>query len=144
MWYQVVIAGTSLLAAGGSGWAQSAPDLKGDWVEVGEGGDVVRRGGPFEHSDPAGEEAVFGDKSGTWTLKVARQEGAMFAGAWGSERRVDPMVGVVSADGKTLHIADDNGAMIGTLRADNEIEICRALADPNRMLAACRIFARKK
>jgi hypothetical protein len=141
MKYRAIVAVLALLAAGGSGWAQTAPDLKGAWVEVGEGGNLVRRGGPFEHADPAGAEAVFGDPR-KWTLKVVRQEGGMFAGTWESEARADPMVGVVSADGKTLHMADDNGALLGTLRSDNEMEICRALADPTRMLASCWIFAR--
>lgn len=126
---------------GGAGWAQDVPDLKGTWAEVGDGGNVVRQGGPFEHTDPAGNEPVFGDTR-TWTLDVTRQEGAMFSGSWKSEVRTDPIVGVVSADGKTLYMADDNGAIMGTLRAANEMEICRALADATRMLAACRIFAR--
>lgn len=143
MRYHAMIAVAALLMNAGPGWAQAVPDLKGAWVEVGEGGNLVRRGGPFEHADPAGDQAVFGDPR-TWTLKVARQEGGAFAGTWESEVRADPMVGVISADGKTLYIADDNGALIGTLRGENEMEICRALADPTRMLASCWIFSRTR
>jgi len=54
------------------------------------------------------------------------------------------MVGAVSADGKRLHLADDNGPMHGELHGPDKMEICRSLAEPDRMLAFCRIFERRR
>jgi hypothetical protein len=139
---QIMIAVGALIVGSAECRAQSAPDMKGVWVEAGNSGQLVRRGGPFEHADPTGSEAVFGDPR-TWTLRVSRQEGAVFAGTWESEVRSDPMVGVISSDGKSLYVADDNGPLIGTLRQGNQLELCRALADPTRQLAFCVTLARK-
>jgi len=54
------------------------------------------------------------------------------------------MVGAVSADGKRLYLADDNGPMQGEWRGPDQMEICRSLAEPDRMLAFCRIFERRR
>ena len=120
------------------------PDLKGKWVETGERSGVVRRGNRWEHkSPPTNGEVVFGGPL-TWTLTVERQEGVVFSGTWASQNNTDPMVGSVSADGKTLYLADDNGPMHGELRSPDKLEICRSLAEPDRMLAFCRIFERRR
>lgn len=124
----------------GTAVAQDIPDLKGAWVESGGRGGAVRRG-QLEHQPSSSDE--FGDPL-TWTLTVERQEGVVFSGTWASENRTDPMVGAVSADGKTLYLADDNGPMHGQLRGPDQMEICRSLADEDTMLAACRIFERRR
>jgi hypothetical protein len=118
----------------------AAPNLTGTWKEVGEGS-VVRRGGPFEHFDNAGPEPKFGSP-GHFRVSIERQEGAAFSGTWATEARTDPLVGVVSSDGRTLYLADDNGAMQGRLLDDGGLEVCRALVDSSRMLATCRTFRR--
>ena len=130
--------------AGAAAVAQDVPDLKGTWVQTGDRSGNVRRGNRWEHGAPPTDgEAAFGDPL-TWTLTVERQEGAAFAGTWASQNRADPMVGVVAADGRTLHLADDNGPMHGELLGPDRMEICRSLAEPDRMLAACRQFARRR
>jgi hypothetical protein len=123
---------------------KNTPDLKGKWVETGERSGVVRRGNRWEHkSPPTNGEAVFGGPL-TWTLTVDRQEGVVFSGTWASQNNTDPMVGAVSADGKRLYLADDNGPMNGELHGPDKMEICRGLAEPDRMLAFCRIFERRR
>ena len=120
------------------------PDLKGAWMQNGERGGMVRQGNRWEHgAPPTNGEVVFGNPL-TWTLTIERQEGAAFSGTWASQNHTDPMVGVVSADGKTLYLADDNGSMHGELRGPDQMEICRSLAEPDRMLAFCRLFARRR
>jgi hypothetical protein len=61
-----------------------------------------------------------------------------------SQNNTDAIVGAVSADRKRLHLADDNGSMQGELRGPDQMEICRSLAEPDRMLAFCRIFERRR
>jgi hypothetical protein len=127
---------------GGPAAGQDIPDLKGAWVETGERGGVVRRG-QFEHQPSTGGETLFTNEL-TWTLTVERQEGVAFSGTWASQKRTDPLVGAISADGKTLYLADDNGAMHGRLLDPDRMEICRSLADVDTMLAMCRMFQRRR
>jgi hypothetical protein len=140
----IVAAGMALSCFTGAAMAQDLPDLKGAWVETGEHSGNVRRGNRWEHGmPPTNGEVVFGGPL-TWTLTVERQEGVVFSGTWASQNHTDPMVGAVSADGKTLYLADDNGPMHGELRGPDSMEICRSLAEPDRMLAACWLFARRR
>jgi hypothetical protein len=144
------VAGVAFLCVTGIAMAQdvpalkNTPDLKGKWVETGERSGVVRRGNRWEHkSAPTNGEVVFGSPL-TWTLTIERQEGVVFSGTWASQNNTDPMVGAVSADGRTLYLADDNGPMQGELRGPDQLEICRSLAERDRMLAFCRIFERRR
>ena len=122
--------------------AQEVPDLKGAWVETEERTGAVRRG-QFEHTPSTGNEIVFGNTL-TWTLTIERQEGVAFSGMWATEKRTDPMVGAISADGQTLYLADDNGPLHGHLRGPDQMEICRSLADADTMLAMCRLLERRR
>jgi hypothetical protein len=135
-----VAAGLALASAIGTATAQDVPNLRGAWVE--ERGGVVRRG-QLEHQPSTGGELVFGGPL-TWTLTVERQEGVVFSGTWASQNRTDPIVGAISANGRSLYLADDNGPMHGDLRGPDELEICRTLADADTMLATCRLFRRRR
>ncbi len=144
------VAGVAFSCLSGIAMAQAVPapkgipDLKGKWVETGERSGVVRRGNRWEHkSPPTNGEVVFGGPL-TWSLTVERQEGVVFSGTWASQNNTDAMVGAVSADGRTLYLADDNGPMHGELRGPDQMEICRSLAERDRMLAFCRIFERRR
>ena len=142
MRHAFVAAGIGLSCLVGPASAQVIPDLKGTWVKIGERGGAVRRG-QLEHQPSTGGEIVFGDPL-NWTLTVERQEGVVFSGTWASQNRTDPLVGAMSANGRNLYLADDNGPMHGELREPDQMEICRSLADPDTMLAACRIFQRRR
>jgi hypothetical protein len=145
----VLILASALTLVGGSGaQAQSsagdnvqAPRLQGVWTQI-KAGDVVRKGGPFEHFPNQGNEPTLGDP-GKFQLTITRQEGAMFVGTWASEARTDPIVGVVSADGRGVFMADDNGPIQGRLIGLEDMEVCRALVEPNRVLAACRMLRKR-
>ena len=111
--------------------SQGHPRPKGEWGRTEERSGVVGRGNRWEHkSPPTNGEVVFGSPL-TWSLTVERQEGVAFSGTWASQNNTDPMVGAVSADGKTLYLADDNGPMHGELRGPDQMEICRSLAEPD-------------
>jgi hypothetical protein len=138
----IVAAGIVLSCLAGTATAQVIPDLKGAWLKVEGRGGAVRQG-QFEHQGSTGGEIVFGDPL-TWRLTVERQEGVVFSGTWASQNRTDPFVGAMSANGRNLYLADDNGPMHGELLTPDRMEVCRSLADPNRMLAACRIFERRR
>jgi hypothetical protein len=149
---QNVAAGVAFACLTGVAMAQDVPplkdipNLKGAWVKTGERSGLVRRGNRWEHKQPPTNGAViFGDPlTLTWTLTIERQEGEVFSGIWASENNTDPMVGAVSADGRTLYLADDNGPMQGVLIGPDKMEICRSLAEPDRMMAFCRIFERRR
>ena len=61
-----------------------------------------------------------------------------------SQNNTDAIVGAVSADRKRLYLADDNRPMQGEVRGPDQMEICRSLAEPDRMRAFCRIFERRR
>jgi hypothetical protein len=92
-------------------------------------------------------------------LAVERQEEVVFSGTWATENRTDPMVGAVSADGKTLYLADDNGPMHGELRGPDgmEIWICQisrhfqammldiaSIDRKNRNISHCQVILARK
>jgi hypothetical protein len=137
-WALTVIAGAQAQSRPGD--TAPIPSLQGVWMQI-KTGEVVRKGGPFEHFPNPGNEPTFGDP-GKFKLTITRQEGAAFSATWASQARTDPIVGVISADGKSVFMVDDNGPMHGRLIGD-DLEVCRALVDPNRMLAACRMLRRQ-
>ena len=142
MRYGAIAASVTFFILCGAATAQEVPDLRGKWVKVEQRGGAVRRG-EFQHLPSTGREIVFGDPL-AWTLTVERQDGAVFSGTWASQNRTDPLLGAVSANGRDVYMADDNGTIHGELRTPDEMEICRGLGGPDTMLATCRIFTRRR
>jgi hypothetical protein len=103
---------------------------------TGERGGLVRRGQRFEHLPTTDDKVVFGDPV-TWTMTVERQEGVVFSGTWASENRTDPMVGAISANGRSLYLARRQRPHARRASRPDQMEICRSYADAERMLAGC-------
>jgi hypothetical protein len=113
-----------LLAASGPTLAQEPyPDLKGDWIGNWDG--IVR--GKVEHPpETSGPEPVFRELS--WTVAIDRQEGNRFTGSYGrtqGDERRDPILGVIRADRKTIHMVDDDGTFSAILTGPDTMEVCR-------------------
>ena len=117
------------------------PDLKGTWV----GHTYSLTQGKTEHYAQSGEaEAVFQDAS--WTLTVDRQEGNRFTGTRGRTEgtRRDPVLGVIRADRKTIHMVDDDGTFLGILTGPDALEVCRTEVTAVSQIVSCAEFNRQR
>jgi SPOR domain len=120
---------------------QPYPDLEGSWV--GPGRSVTQ--GRTDHWPDTGEAGpVFQD--GSWTLVVDRQEGNRFTGAQGltDGTRRDPVLGVIRADQRTVHMVDDDGTFLAILTGPDAMEMCRTEVTADSRLVGCRQLARQK
>ena len=120
---------------------QPYPDLKGTWT--GPGQSVTQ--GKTDHWPNTGETgAVF--REGSWTLVVDQQEGNRFAGSQGLTEgtRHDPVLGVIRADQKTIHMVDDDGTFLTILTAPDTLEMCRTEVTASSMLVGCRQLTRQR
>lgn len=95
------------------------PDLRGTWSGKIVGG---FRAGELEHSgaEKAPKSAVGLER----TLVIQHQEGSGFTGAWGSNTKDEPIIGVIRADGRTILMVDDDTNFMGMLQAPNSMEVC--------------------
>jgi hypothetical protein len=133
-----VLAASSLAAVAQD---QPYPDLKGTWV--GPGQSVTQ--GKTDHWPDMGEaEPAF--REGSWTLVVDRQEGNRFAGSQGLTEgtRRDPVLGVIRADRRTVHVVDDDGTFLAILTGPDAMEMCRTEVTAASMLVGCRQLARQR
>ena len=100
----LVVAG--LVAALGPAAAaqQPYPDLEGTWQGPGQS---VTQGKTDDWPDAGAVEPAL--REGSWTLVIDRQEGSRLMGWHGltDGTRRDPVLGVIRADQKTIHMVDD-------------------------------------
>ena len=119
---------------------QPYPDLEGTWT--GPGQSVTQ--GKTDHWPDAGaaEPAL---REGSWTLVVDRQEGNRLTGWQGLTEgtRRDPVLGVIRADGKTIHTVDD-GSFLTLLTGPDTLEMCRTEVTAASMLVSCRQLTRQR
>jgi hypothetical protein len=132
----------SFLAASSPAVAQqSYPDLKGTWI--GPGQSVTQ--GKTDHWSNTGETGpVF--REGSWTLVVDRQEGNRFTGSHGLTEgtRRDPILGVIRADQRTIHMVDDDGTFLTILSGPDTMEMCRTEVTAASRLVSCRQLTRQR
>ena len=136
----LIVAG-ALVVSGLAVAQEPYPDLKGTWI----GHTYPLTQGKTEHYAQAGEaEAVFQDAS--WTLTVDRQEGSRFTGTRGLTEgtRRDPILGVIRADRRTIHMVDDDGTFQVTLTAPNAMEVCRTEVTAVSQILSCAEFDRQR
>jgi hypothetical protein len=130
------------LAASSSAVAQQPyPDLKGTWT----GQTHSLRQGKTEHFPDTGETGpVFVEAP--WTLVIDRQEGNRFTGTRGRTKGTqrDPLLGVIRADRKTIHIVDDDGTFLGILTGPDAMEMCRTEVTAVSRNVSCSEFARSQ
>ena len=120
---------------------QSYPNLKGTWT----GQTHSLRQGNADHFPDTGEAGpVFVEAP--WILVVDRQEGNRFTGTRvrteGTRR--DPVLGVIRADRKTIHMVDDDGTFLTILTAPDTLEMCRTEVTAASMLVGCRQLTRQR
>ena len=120
---------------------QTYPDLKGTWV--GPGQSVTQ--GKREHWPNTGETGpIF--REGSWMFVIDRQEGNRFTGSLGRTEgtRRDPILGVIRADRRTIHMVDDDGTFLTILTGPNTMEMCRTEATAASRLVGCRQLTRQR
>jgi hypothetical protein len=120
---------------------QSYPGLKGTWI--GPGQSVTQ--GKMDHWPNTGETGpVF--REGSWTLVVDRQEGNRFTGSYGLTEgtRRDPILGVIRADQRTIHMVDDDGTFLTILTGPDAMEMCRTEVTAASRLVSCRQLTRQR
>ncbi|WP_048708849.1 hypothetical protein [Microvirga massiliensis] len=120
---------------------QPYPDLKGTWI--GPGQSVTQ--GKMGHWPNTGETGpVF--REGSWTLIVTRQEGNRFTGSHGLTEGTghDPILGVIRADQKTIHMVDDDGTFLTILTGPNTMEMCRTEVTAASRVVGCRQLTRQR
>jgi hypothetical protein len=128
----------ALLAPATIAFAQSdVPDLKGSWSGEAE---IVILSEVAEHVAPSKEPSF---PKLDFTITVERQEGRGFAGTLASTRATDPLIGMLRADGRQIHMVDNDGTLTGELVGPNEMEVCRTEVTPDSMSVYCANFTRE-
>jgi len=120
---------------------QLYPDLKGTWI--GPGQSVTQ--GKTDHWPDTGETGpVF--REGSWILSVDRQEGNRFTGSHGltAGTRKDPVLGVIRADRRTVHMVDDDGTFLTILTGPDTMEMCHTKVTAASRLVGCRQLTRQR
>jgi len=137
---------TLFLVASAQALAQdSVVNLIGIWSGQGTGGVVF---GKLGHQEAA-PEPRFKDRSVTWTLTIDRQDGQGLIGTWKSPNATERLIGVVRADGKTIHLVDEDTYIDAILLSDGEMEVCLREAGGGRqtgdgsMVATCYVLRRE-
>ncbi len=120
---------------------QPYPDLKGSWI--GPGQSVTH--GKTDHWPDTGETGpVF--REGSWTFVVDRQAGNRFTGSHGltDGTRKDPVLGVIRADRRTIHMVDDDGTFLTILTGADTMEMCHNKVTAVSRLVGCRQLTRQR
>lgn len=134
----------AITAAGGAG-AQNIIDLKGTWTGTAEA--IVD--GPAQHhpapgaagTKPAGK---FRLSEQPFTLVVEGQAGRRFWGTTSSTSKTERIIGSLSVDGKTIHMADDDGLLDGTIVNADTFNVCYRHVNASSAVVACAVVSRKK
>ena len=139
-----VLAFAALCAATGMAGAQSIPDMKGVWT--GTSKSIVSGPAPFHPatvpSKPAGPNRL---TEVEFTMTVQGQQDVRFWGTRGSATKVEPVIGVISADGKRIRVIAEGGGLIEGNFVDNDsIEIFYIENRNGVSVAATNLFKRRK
>ena len=131
-------------AGAGIAGAQSLPDLKGTWT--GTSKSIVAGLAPFHPTTmpakPAGPNRLTEVK---FTIKIEGQEDGRFWGTLGSAAKVEPIIGVLSPDGKRLRVILQGGGMIdGVVTNPDTIEIFYTEHNAGVSVAATNVWMRQK
>ena len=120
---------------------QSYPNLKGTWT--GPGQSVTQ--GKTDHWPDAGA-AKPALRKGSWTLVIDQQDGNLLTGSQGLTEgtRHDPVLGVIRADQKTIHMVDDDGTFLTILTGADTLEMCHNKVTAVSRLVGCRQLTRQR
>ena len=130
-------------AAPAAAVAPAALDMKGGWSGTGK---AIVEGMAAHH--PAGEPAKTAGpdrlREVTFTYKIDGQDGGRFWGTMSSPYRVEPVIGVIAADGKRVYIVTQDGFVDGVVVDNDTIDTCYRQRLPGSAVAACNVIKRKK
>ena len=120
---------------------QAYPDFKGTWTGPGQS---VTQGKTDHWPDAGAAKPDF--RKGSWTLVIDQQEGNLLTGSHGmtAGTRHDPVLGVIRADQKTIHMVDDDGTFLKILTGPDTLEMCRTEVTAASMLVGCRQLTRQR
>jgi hypothetical protein len=135
---------TVLCAGAGMAAGQSIPDMKGVWT--GTSKSIVSGPAPFHPatipSKPAGPNRL---TEVEFIMTVEGQQDVRFWGTRGSATKVEPVIGVISADGKRIRVIPQSGGLIEGNFVDNDsIEIFYLENRNGASVAATNLFKRRK
>jgi hypothetical protein len=134
-----VLAAASFAAFGQE--QQPYPDLVGIWVGPGQS---VTEGRTDQWPQAPDAGPVF--REGSWTVVVERQQGSLLAGTQGltNGTRRDPLLGVIRADRKIVHMVDDDGTFLTVLTGPDAMEMCRTEVTAASRIVGCRQLTRQR
>lgn len=126
-------------------FAQETLDLKGTWIPS-NGAHIIE--GESLHA-PSGTEDVPGHDTAQqhkskFVFKIEGQDGRRFWGEHASANVMEPLVGVISVDGKRFVMVDKDGTFNGTIENADTLDYCYAHVEPKHMAAACGLLKREK
>lgn len=133
-----------LCAVPGLASAQSISDLKGTWTGTSK---TIVSGQPLHHpastpSQPAGPNRLTEIKI---TLTIEGQQDGRFWGKLGSPATVEPVIGVLSPDGKRLRAVPQSGGVIeGTALSADSFELFYFENKAGTSVAATNVLSRQK
>jgi hypothetical protein len=124
--------------------AQSIPDLKGVWS--GQAKTIVS--GESRHHTPAMPSTSAGDHrltELTFTLKIEGQQDSRFWGTMSSPVMSEPIIGMITPDGKRLRIAEMNGGMFdGFILTNDSFEMLFTESRNGTAVVGTNVYTRQK
>lgn len=117
--------------------ADTVPDLKGTWQGKSQSVAVGKLGHTTDLKKPAFLSADF-------TLRIDAQEGRLVYGTKQSKKSTEQILGVISADGKSVYFADHDGYYMMTILAPDQLEAIYLEAGTKSRVASTTIYKRVK
>ena len=137
--------GLSLLCAGGVASAQTVVDMKGTWTGTSKS---IVSGLPAHHPADLPAKNAGGNRLTEIkiTLKIDGQDDRRFWGTQGSTAKLEPVIGVISPDGKRVRIVGQGGGIIeGTLIDNDSLDLFYTEAKAGGLsVAATNLLVRQK
>ena len=119
--------------------ATKVPDVKGTWIGTGEA--VVLGNAPHHAPVPATDRPRLSQVE--FTMNVEGQSGRRFWGTVASAGAQEPLIGVISFDGKTVYMRDSDGATEGVLVDRDTMDVVYGHSGTSMVVSANR-FKRKR
>ena len=118
--------------------AQDFPDLRGAWSGTGWGAHA----GDLRLVEAAPEPS-FKDPTVVFTLEVKEQKNGGLIGTWSTSKASETLIGVIKPDNKGVLFVDEDSYLSGTLRSENEMEVCLQESTGKSMIASCYVLTRQ-
>ena len=131
----MLLAALLLAAASHQVLADDIPDLKGSWK--GTVDSAVMVGNTPYRSAEDGKPYTFAKEAIVFTLDIADQQGARFAGKMTGKDRSETLIGHLYPDNRSGMMLDDDGQYLFSLSAAGTMEVCYNHSKPDSKVIAC-------